>query len=383
MFGLVAASTLVSCSSDEDGIQSADTQVNTLYSDVEIRFGSGNQTRASIDNSASDVAVNGLGIFMLAKSLQGTNPDERPIKWLRTDGNLWGAPEYEDNASANVTFSAGGTSANSITWADGNLHYYPAGNWYNYGFYGYYPRVTGDDLIATETQRKAHYVNLNGTTDILWGKTDCSEQYAYSARYFRVPGNADKYPTIAFQHVMMSLQFAIQGLPDVNAVDQYATANRMQVKSIIVKGIPSEAYLIIADSNNPAKEGTLVCDWQKDPVDLEVLHKTSEGAWQINNDNVIKIGEPVMMPVIDQAAKDQGVGKFQVEIVLVDINNPSYEFEVEKPLDLRVAGGSIEYTAGTRYQVVIQIAGAREISLKATLTPWNDDESSFLPLVLN
>lgn len=382
MFGFVAASTLVSCSSDEDGIQSADAQGNTLYSDVEIRFGSANQTRASIDNSTEDVAVNGLGIFMLAKSLQGTNPDELGITWIRTGGNLWGAPLNEDNASANVVFSAGGTSANSITWADGNLHYYPAGNWYNYGFYGYYPRVTGSDLIATATQRKAHYDGLDGTQDVLWGKTDCSDPYAYSARYFRVAGNADKYPTIAFKHVMMSLQFAIQGLPDENAANPYETANLMQVKSIKVKGIPASANLIVADFENPAKEGTLECNWQTGTTDLEVMKKTSEGDWQINNDNVLKIGEPVMMPVIDDNAKAQGVGKFQVEIILIDTHTGK-EFEVEKPLDLRVAGGSIEYTAGTRYQVTIQIAGAREISLKATLTPWADDDSSFLPLELN
>ena len=383
IFSIVAVAGLVACSSDEDGIQSTDTQVNALYSDVEIRFGSGNKTRASIDNSTQDVAVNGLGIFMLAKSLQGTNPDEQGITWIRTGGNLWGAPLDEDNASADVVFSAGGTSANSITWTDGNPRYYPAGNWYNYGFYGYYPRVTGSDLISTATQRKAHYDNLDGTLDILWGKTDCSEQYAYSARYFRVPGNADKYPTIAFKHVMMSLQFAIQGLPDPNVVDQYATANRMQVKSIVVRGVPSSANLIVADYNNPAKEGTLECNWQTGTTNLEVMKKTSEGPWQINNDNVLKIGEPVMMPVIDDNAKAQGVGKFQVEIILVDNANPSYEYVVEKPLDLRVAGGSSEYTAGTRYQVTIQIAGAREITLEATLTPWVDDDSSFLPLELN
>jgi hypothetical protein len=97
---------------------------------------------------------------------------------------------------------------------------------------------------------------------------------------------------------------------------------------------------------------------------------------------VLKIGEPVMMPVIDDNAKAQGVGKFQVEIILIDTHTGK-EFEVEKPLDLRVAGGSIEYTAGTRYQVTIQIAGAREISLKATLVPWVEDDSSFLPLELN
>ena len=386
IFSIIVAAGFVACSSDEDGAQSSDTQVNALYSDVEIRFGSSNLTRGAIDNSTQDVDVDGLGIFMLAEKVTGLNPEALPVTWDRDEildlpkkpRNPWGAPEDEDNAKANATFGAGGT-VGSISWADGKAHFYPAGNWYKYQFYGYYP-YEGGVLEATATQRKIHYDSgvLNGETDILCGWTECDEEFAYSARYFRVAGNKEKYPTIAFEHVLMSFQFWIQGSPDENEAvgHQYDTANYMEVKSIKVKDLPLEADLIVADREATGKQGTLEYDEQYiehgKKQDLDVKQKVGEEPWRIHNNDEISIGEALMVPVMK-------TNTYEVEIVLKD-NKSGKEFEVEKPLHLKANG---EYQKGTRYKVLIQIAGAQQISLKATLTPWIEDDSTFNHLELN
>ena len=386
-FSLFAVAALTACSADDDG-SATKSPVVVGNSDVMVKLsaGQGTRTRASLESDDDGLfEAQGLGIFMLATQKQNTNPDELNISWEygynEEEPNLpytnpWAV--WIDNAEADAV-KDGGNTRTDILWKDGVTRWYPIGNWYSYRFYGYYPHVDDSKMGVTTTQRIINYTGLDGTKDIIWGRSagadmnDEHEKYAYSARYFRQAGYKDRNPEIAFVHKMMRLQFCIQGIADENAEPghEFESANTMKIDTIIVEKVPTVAQLVVADLNE-TNDGKISYDWENDLADVGVLGE-NDGVFvkeQVNNDELIKVGQPVLLPVPDAEATAAGFTKYRVKIRLR--NTDGVVFNHEKPLDLNAAN----YEAGISYRVAIRIAGPKQVTVSARLNKWVDDNDT-------
>ncbi len=361
ILGFAAMAMFVSCSSDDDVVKNVDIIVGN--SDVEIRLGSGTQsTRASLESNSNGTFdttedVNKLGIFCLAKGVLGKNPDALPISWLKGEEFAVWMDNVESDAVVNAD-----TTVTNIRWIDGiDKRYYPVGNWYNYGFYGYYPRQNYVNVSAN--QRTIDYV-IDGTQDIIWGRTVNADQTAYSAMYFRNDIHKSEVPTINFEHKLMRLTFSC-----VTAEDADGSARNMRIKSVKIIDAPTRGRLIVADRENSDNEGTLTFDWNNNLGSLALVDKDADIEAGIDTLQTITwasgvkqtLGQGILLPV--PVSEDY---KYQVRIVLQDRDGRDHP--VERPLTLQA---STPYEAGCSYNVNIQIHGPKALEIKASLSQWD------------
>lgn len=383
IFTCLIATAFAACSHDDAGSSAgADSQGGAIIigadSEIEIRLAQSNMTRSSIDTDGDGLfEANGVGIFMLATDIMGMNREAHPIDWNPSINEF---AVKLDNVQADIVKDRASLS-NNIVWANEMHYYYPIDNWYAYRFYGYYPRL--DDVEVTSTQRIAHFTELDGTKDVIWGQSarasrqgeddyDVTESYRYSARYFRQAGKAQNLPSLAFTHKLMRFQFHIQGIPDENADEghEYDTANTMMIDAISVINVPSTADLIIADRNEPNNNGTLMVNWNGPKNSLPVIGE-NDGEFvkqQVYGNTKFKVGQPLLLPVPSASQMSTGF-KYQVYVTLRDTNGNL--FKGAYPIDINPTGN---YKAGFTYNIVIGIAGPRLITAKATLSAWEDAE---------
>lgn len=391
---LLAAVALTACTSDDE---SSKQTVSLEDSPVMIRLsaGGGAKTRASVESTNTGMFnLDSLGIFMLATDTLHINHEEDPITWeygynayepSSPYSNPWAV--WIENVASNAVINNDSTRTD-ILWCDGMTRWYPVGNWYNYRFYGYYPYVDSPEVTAT--QRVVNYTGLDGTKDIIWGrslgvdKNDPHEKYRYSGRYFRQAGYSEMNPVITFEHKLMRLQFCIQGLPDSNALpgEEYDAANSMIIDTIMIDKVPTRASLIVADLDDKTNgnDGKITFNWTSYLKTLGVLGE-NDGVFvkeQIQNDSIIKVGQPILLPVLDADATAASYNKYRV---IVRLRNTAGDlFSHEKPIDLRM---NDTYQPGKSYRVILQIAGPKQVTMSATLVPWDPDESSIESLVFD
>jgi hypothetical protein len=327
-----------------------------------------------------------LGIFMLATNKKNMNPTEDDINWTASGEDQWSVWIANDSAHAVIN-----GAVTDIRWAKtGQKYYYPIGNWYSYRFYGYYPRV--ETINYADDQVSADFTGLDGTKDVIWGRSlgadpngTADEQCRYSAQYFRKAGFSDKYPSLNLSHKMMRIQFYVQGVEDEDAEvgHKYDEANKMMVDTIEVLNVPTTAHLIIADRFTEGNNGKISYDWMNNLANIGILG-TDDGdfdkaASQVNNDDLIAIGQPMLLPVLDADAAAVGITKYMVNVTLR--NTADEVFKAERPLDLVAPN---EFEAGKTYKVVLQIAGPKVVGMKATLAPWNPAaDNAINPLIFN
>lgn len=406
---LLAVAALSACTADDD---SAQQTIDIDDSPVEVRLsaGSGSKTRASVESDANGLfEVEGLGIFMLAVEKQGTNPVAWDITWA-TAAEAGEDPYHPDcgyanwaavqlnNVEANaVAGDNQGTPCTDIEWADGESKFYPFGNWYNYRFYGYYPIVSSEQLTQTASQRLVTYTHLDGTKDIIWGQSklgsnnneddnyDQFNAYRYSARYFRQANNSNNLPELGFQHKLMRMKFFIEGLAD--ATGKFDAANNMVVESIVVEKVPQTAYLVVADMNGTDDGKISFEDWTDDVADLTVSLKEAETDRQVEEDNASLVRnrkevtqDAILLPVPDEAAAAVNY-KYRLLITLKD-TSLNQVFSHEMPIDLNMSNVDLVYEKGKSYNVIIKIGGPTEVSLRASLKAWDEDDESIVPLEL-
>lgn len=386
---LALAALLAACS---NGDELTTETIVVGNSDVEVKLaaGSSNITRASVESSDDSLfQITGkdkLGIFMLATYKKGVNPTEDDINWTASGVDQWSV--WINNDSANAVNNGVMTD---IQWAKtGQKYYYPIGNWYSYRFYGYYPRV--DAINYSADQVSADFTGLDGTKDVIWGRSlganpngTADEQCRYSAQYFRMAGFSGKYPSLDLNHKMMRIQFYVEGLEDEDAEagHKYDKANEMMVDTIEVLNVPTTATLIVADRTTEENNGKIRYDWENNLSNIGILG-AADGAFdkaasQVNNNNQIAIGQPMLLPVLDADATAAGVTKYKVNVTLR--NTAGEVFKAERPLDL-VAPNVFE--AGKTYKVVLKIAGPKLVVMKATLAPWKPaNEGAIEDLIFN
>lgn len=378
----------MACSNDDETPQSLTVVGN---SDVEIKLsvGGGTRTRASVESDANGMFnLNNLGIFMLGTAVQSTNPEEQNIDW-RPSVNPYAV--WMNNVEANAVIDGGGTRTD-ILWEDGKTRWYPVGNWYSYRFYGYYPRVADNRVSMTANKCVVSYSGLDGTKDIIWGRSlgpdlgDAKEKYRYSARYFRQAGYGDYNPELSLNHKMLRMQFCIQGIADENAEagHEFEAANTMSIDTIMILKVPTTAQLTIADLNNQATgDGVISYDWESNLADLGVLGD-NDGTFvkeQVVDDNIIEVGQPILLPVLDDEATAAGYTKYRIQVRLR--NTAGVLFDHEKPLDLNLSGLSGAFEAGKSYRVVLKIAGPKQVTLQARLSPWENNNDAVVPLIFD
>lgn len=377
ILGFAAASVLAGCSGDDETLSpsnEADGNGVGVENPVEIRLSSGSAgTRASLESDETGLfEAEGLGIFCLANGTLNVNPNELPIDWTPSVGGDTNYSVWIDNLDANAVYEKNETDqavATNIKWADGEARWYPVGNWYKYQFYGYYPRVENDNLESNKTQRIAN-IPIDGTQDIIWGRTTSTDPLAYCAKYFRQADKGDEIPAIAFRHMLMRLTFSC--VPGEDSKGSIESALTMGVKSIAIKAVPTTARLVIADSENSDNEGTISYDWTNNVTDfllkdsLDVDFRADH--WVLENETTL--GQGILLPVPDTSMSDADF-RYLVEITLMD--KDGNVFVSEHPIELQ---NSKAYEAGKSYNVKLTIHGPQEIYLNATLAPWEIDNDN-------
>ncbi len=377
IFGFAAASVLAGCSGDDEtlspGNEAADGGVG-VEAPVEIRLSSGAAgTRASLESDAAGLfEADGLGIFCLANGLLNVNPNELPIDWTPSVGGNTNYSVWIDNLEANAVYEkneADQAVGTNIVWTDGETRWYPVGNWYKYQFYGYYPRVGNGNLEANGTQRIAN-IPIDGTQDIIWGRTTSTDPLAYCAKYFRQADKGDDIPAITFRHVLMRLTFSC--VPGEDAKGSIESALKMGVKSIAIKAVPTIARLVIADSETADNEGTVSYDWNNNVADFLLKDSLDvdfrDDHWVMETETTL--GQGILLPVPDASMAAAGY-RYLVEITLKD--KDGNVFVSEHPIELQ---NSKAYEAGKSYNVKLTIHGPQEIYLNATLAPWEIDDDN-------
>ena len=387
---------MASCSSESeladngasDALTSTQWSHQIANSNVEIKFGSKIKgTRAIVESDdQQNFTLTNMGLFCLAIAKNNINPNEANIDYTQSSAG-YNYSVWVDNAEVKTEKDAGNNKT-ILTWADGNKHYYPTGNWHKYAFYGYYPKQDAANIIYDKKSVSVMFEDLDGTTDIIYGKAeDLNTPYAYSAYYFRQEGNEDKVPTVAFAHKLMRLTFAIKpGGKDKEA------AKTMGVTKVEVVKVPTKGTLTLADKDVPANAGSINFDWNNkdDLADLALKAKTeatsteqkglepdftaydethaTKACWV--KDKEVNIGQGIMIPVPDY--ENNPDYKYQLKITL--INKDGQTFEPEYPMDLNTNGN--EFAAGTSYKVTMTINGPKEIQLNATLEKWQEDDTT-------
>ena len=252
---IAAATVFASCINDSDmdecgenlsptqpvGTFDADGRLSN--SDVEIRLSAGSgtilNTRAPITESGAEFSASGIGIFCLATSHLNSRAEEFPIDW-RAGADAWSV--WIDNAESKAI----GRNIYISTETEGEekVYYYPNGNLHCYSFYAYYPRK--DAKIKYCKDKIIARINLDGTQDIMWGKSQpdqsCYENYrtSYSALYFHKAQDA-QFPRIkTFNHKMARLDFKISSTDD--------EAENYRLASIELLEMPQTAILTVADN---------------------------------------------------------------------------------------------------------------------------------------
>lgn len=220
------------------------------------------------------------------------------------------------------------------------------------------------ETIYKSESRIEATIQINGTQDVIWGRTNNNHDDAYSAKYFRNPEHADETPGIEFEHKLMRMTFSI--VPGPDAKGEYDAALTMGVKSIKVKDVPTQLNLVIADRNDATAEGKVTFDWDNNLADFDLLDADDapfgEDHWVQMEET--RIGQGILLPVPDEQKDDQ---HYYVEIVLKD--KEGNEFISEHPIELQ----SSKYEAGKSYNVKMTINGPKLITLNATLKPWDLD----------
>lgn len=361
LLAIAAMALLVSCSNEDDKTVNNKFSGVIENSNVEILLSTGGHTRGSIESDANGLfEAEGLGIFCLAKGQLGLNANALNINW-NVDTNPYAV--WMDNVLSDAKLNENGTGTD-IVWRDSEQRWYPAGNWYSYRFYGYYPY--SENIKSTNTQRVVEYT-LDGTQDVIWGKTAVSnDSMAYCAKYFRSEEFANLVPSMNFEHKLMRLTFSC--IPGKDGNGSFEEALKMGVKSIKITKVPTKATMIVADRENADNEGVIVFDWNN-LGEMELLDAgdlpLGENYWV--EENEVKIGQGVLVPV--PVNPDY---HYFIEVTLKDKEGRIWD--LGNPIELYNQSGN--FVAGKSYNVKMTVYGPKTVEVKGTLSQWEDDGDS-------
>ena len=372
-FGAFALGMLMLASCASDDIRPADElneslvyiEGNSSYK-IHLRgHATATVTRAAIMGDESTAVLDSMGVFALAREAQGVNEAAYDdYSWFNDERN-WSFC-LMDNVKATM-------NGGNITW-DG-AYFYPITLFYAYDFYGYYPYT--QDVTRYDNSIVAHYT-IDGTQDLIWGRATSDEDYAYSAKYYRTYGGSAQDPTLDLKHLLTRLTFTIQPGENYEGSGDYSQAETMKLKSIEICDVYTHLDVLVAD-----RVGLEESDWSnadhiarlalRDEIkDTLFLHKNDTEAIDLtqvpsHEAEPLQVGESVML---------YPEASYIIKVVLVDENGTEHVSEI--PLTL--SNGGQMFARGNSYKVRIIVHGPREISVKGTLTPWNELDGPTLEL---
>lgn len=369
----VAASVLMlpGCS-NEDGMGLEGGNDLPVYvagdSEVEILLGSKTESSVTVNKRAAlegNSDIEDLGVFCLAREKQDINEGAYDINWFDEEENWSGC--LMQNVKAVKT-------GNDVAWADPSKHYYyPISQFYRYDFFGYYPYVEGGNISMTDNRVRVTYA-LDGTTDVIWGRATSDEPHAYSAAYFRQPGNEGKYPLLDLKHVLVRLKFQVKPGAQIEGGDEVASAMEdYAVAKVQVVNVPATGILTVADfsrmdeidETNCFTGGYELTDYTLRKADGTPMDTTMVG---MDMDVETPLGESVMVIPARE---------YVIRVHLVNVETGDV-FITEHPLKLT---NSSLFQQGYTYTVTITAHEPKEIQLQANLNGWIDaDDSPFVDL---
>lgn len=388
MIGAAAVTLLLlsGCSAEEN-INDSDDLTGQL-SDVEIQLSARDKTggvslstRAAI--TSDEETVSGIGVFGLARAKnENLNPRPDDPVWfgLSANGNETGC--ILDNVKSNKV-------GNDIVWDNPLAHYYyPLTRFYAYDFYGYYPYQETTELdYNTTTSVKANY-HIDGTMDLLWGRATSTEEYAYSAQYFRRNSeNNAKKPVIPLQHLLTRLVFKAVPWESYEGSGDYKMSALMSVNEVQIVDAHTHCSVMIADKSNLDMDLTdrikLMNETTEtlylrdaDGSELTPVHLPSVAEIEADPElttNGVQVGESMMLYPEEEYTirlKLTMEGYFDTE---KNEEVPEQVFWSEIPLILTL-GETKTFEQGKSYTVKIMVSGPRAVELQATVEDWEEEE---------
>lgn len=396
----VVSSILVGCTNDgsDNGplVESpSDVLVNLnakgLF-DVDVTEGrKTSATRASVDNKY-DLAP--VGIFMLAGKKTGIN------------GSMGSEGAQDIDWTVNVKPGAEyATTTNGIYWnnmkctldvttdylvkdnANYPLWYYPITSWYAYDFYGYHPYQENGFNVQEYDDGKYRVTvdfDIDGTKDILWGRSDIIEgnNYAYSAKYFRTSGEDAAHMT--FYHKLSQFRFYLVPTKDNDAEDDgFGGIEGLYLKKVTMHSVATKIQMLLADSDsgNQGDVGNMhpISDKDQDiplrdkngiefaPVPFETV--VVDG---VVTGKKVRVGDCIMLCPFDT--------EYKMSIVLCD--EDGNEYHSEKKMSITLKDGS-PFQPGKIYNININATGVTNIALNATVVDWQEVDDDNLNFDIN
>ena len=254
----------------------------SLYTNVSIRNNNGRKL-AMIpgDNDEIVETIPDMGVFCLAREVQGTNPAPTAMTdiqdWFQntfTDPNA----DIDNSQIANNMYClihnlkstrttreivAKSGKAYEITWDKDTVAYYPTTQFYNYDFFAYYPYT--DELRHKKNGKGQNHkveaaVRIDGRTDVLWGRatvtddmTEWEKKYAYST-----------------------------------------------VEKIVIRNVNSKHWLTVADLDNIDVTADKLLSDPSEPVDMVLWDEENDMAavkqCPQELDEIVEIGDGIMLP---------------------------------------------------------------------------------------
>ena len=397
---LVASATLLpGCSNDEEAVPSSSTGPAPTYipgdSEVEIGLGTSlTDLSVSVDKRATETGEYvqaQLGVFCLAMNKQTESGEIPDIKWFADSGDDTACPWTKFK-----NLSATSEESGKLTFSTTN--YYPATQYYAYGFFAYAPYTTTNTEVVTSADEpslnrwRVKYT-IDGTQDILWGRStdDPGDRTDYSAQYFRKDANVGKTPQIEMKHVLTRLTFRAKTLSATEGGTQaFPGAEKTYVRVVEIRDVPTQFYLTVADQGRMTTLNETNCLEAVPEAKGNLRLRDGEGDFISNKpikinpelNGTVDLGESIMlMPASSYNLRIQVITLRipESEGGEVSLNNADYS---ETAATLRISSNGGTFQAGKSYTVTINIAGSKQTTAKANLQLWdtsgpNPDEVGF------
>ena len=369
----VSALMMMTSCSNEDVDQFAQTdsdrnEADIISTPVEIRLGTPSVfvTRAALDNT-QDID---LGVFCLARAKQSsTATTSQPSWWDTTVG--WKTRStfcLLNNVEASK-------HDNNVSWVDGKTRFYPYKQTYAYDFYAYYPFVEFEStthVIDTTQVGKVyvHYKNLDGKTDILWGRETSTDQTAFSARYFCQLAHVSEVPQIQLDHMLTRLRFHVVPGEDAPGAETYVNAQGAKVVSLKVINAVKNVTLLVADQADRTNTVGSKDTGTDEPERLTATDDEKTTLFLCGAD-----GNPIT-PVSVPATP---AGKVQVGESLLLFPAAQYTLQItlekggvtyleDHPFTLTHPTGN--FAAGEVYDITLTVKGLASVPVKAAVSAW-------------
>lgn len=339
-------------------------------------------TRAII-NSDDNLCFNakGMGIFCLA-TRQMTNGANLSIDWSRYIANGYSIWLNNVAADAVIKYDNNSNEYTDITWEDHKARYYPTGNAHAYSFYGLYPRSTTlnysqDSITAT--------VAIDGHTDVLYGKAEnLTDNYAYSAKYFRANPALDGTAEMTFNHLLMGLTFDIIAGADTTYDSStqtesvnYTKALNTFIDSIEIENVPTALKVNIANKANSNHEGISFRDESTTSTANMYIRNTNGTAFTpvAPAITVTAIGDTLLVPV---PSSDTYYMKIYLAYHTISSTKEDSIVYMHSPVTIPLTlKNGYSFQQGHYYVVHLTVYGPQEIKLNAKLNTWSKEDDAF------